>query len=428
MQTPKVSIILTSYNKPKFVGKVIESVLNQTMGNFELFIMDDNSNQMTQKAIQPYLSDDRVKFYRSNVKDEDRHKTIRYAVLINQALSMAKGDYISYLTDDNLYNHERLNIMSSYLDQHSDINVVYSAQILITLDSDLQPKRSRIRRTCGVLSTASGLVDHCSVMHRRSILKAIRKKYSDFWNVDPKFWGYGDGVFWDRINEKDMFYPIDKVLDYNIRTPFSYQVKLGEGIPGFIPDCTLLKGTDPFIYYIENRKRRPIKDVSTFKFMKFNRKNIVEIPDPELFKFPLGEIIDKDKLMANIPNNLLIGSYDSYPIYLMQGGFKRKIPDEKTFEDYGYQLESVVFLAQHFIDSIQNGPELSSKITRGMLLPNRVIFKSSGVYYVSNDNCLHPIGNNNIHEKLCLPIHKAIDVSTDVLNYYPIGEKIMWQI
>jgi len=41
---PLISIILTSYNKPLFIGKAIESVIAQTETNWELFIMDDNSN------------------------------------------------------------------------------------------------------------------------------------------------------------------------------------------------------------------------------------------------------------------------------------------------------------------------------------------------------------------------------------------------
>ena len=45
--TPIVSVILTSYNKPHTIGKAIESVLDQTYQNWELFIMDDNSNEET---------------------------------------------------------------------------------------------------------------------------------------------------------------------------------------------------------------------------------------------------------------------------------------------------------------------------------------------------------------------------------------------
>ncbi len=51
----KVSIILTSYNKPDLVKQAIESVLHQTYSNWELFVMDDHSNEETSAAISTYI-------------------------------------------------------------------------------------------------------------------------------------------------------------------------------------------------------------------------------------------------------------------------------------------------------------------------------------------------------------------------------------
>jgi spore maturation protein CgeD len=221
MDRPKVSVILTSYNKRQHVGTAIESVLQQTMGDFELFIMDDNSNERTQNVIQAYLNDSRVHFYRSDVTDEERPRKTRYAVLINQALSAAKGEYVSYLTDDNYYHLQRLETMSKFLDDHPEIMAVYSAQQVTDVDLTVT-----VRKTLGVLNRAAGLVDHCSVMHRRSIIGPIFRKYGSYWDDDPKIWGYGDAVFWDRINEHSPFYPIEEVLDYNIRTRLSFLVRM----------------------------------------------------------------------------------------------------------------------------------------------------------------------------------------------------------
>ncbi|SPU04025.1 spore coat maturation protein [Bacillus subtilis] len=104
----KVSIILTSYNKPDYLQKAIESVIQQTHDLWELFIMDDHSNAETTAVIHKYLHDRRIQYHNSFVHPADRLKTARYATLINSALPFADGDYISYLTDDTVYHPERL--------------------------------------------------------------------------------------------------------------------------------------------------------------------------------------------------------------------------------------------------------------------------------------------------------------------------------
>lgn len=66
-ELPKVSVIMTSYNKSDYVARSIKSILSQTFTDFELFIMDDNSNEETLAEIRPFLTDDRVRFYQSDV-------------------------------------------------------------------------------------------------------------------------------------------------------------------------------------------------------------------------------------------------------------------------------------------------------------------------------------------------------------------------
>lgn len=51
---PKVSVIMTSYNKSDYVAKSIKSILAQTFPDFELLIMDDNSNEETLNEIRPF--------------------------------------------------------------------------------------------------------------------------------------------------------------------------------------------------------------------------------------------------------------------------------------------------------------------------------------------------------------------------------------
>lgn len=91
---PTVSVILTSYNKPSTITKAIESVINQTFQDWELFIMDDNSNNETTQIIKRYLGDPRIQYFNSNIKDNERFKTARYATLINEAIPKHKANIL----------------------------------------------------------------------------------------------------------------------------------------------------------------------------------------------------------------------------------------------------------------------------------------------------------------------------------------------
>lgn len=51
---PKVSVVLITYNQQDYVGKTIESVLNQSYQNFEIIIADDSSTDETAKVIKTY--------------------------------------------------------------------------------------------------------------------------------------------------------------------------------------------------------------------------------------------------------------------------------------------------------------------------------------------------------------------------------------
>ena len=50
MQPPFFSIVLPTYNRSKFIGKAIESVIGQSFTNFELLIIDDGSTDNTEEV------------------------------------------------------------------------------------------------------------------------------------------------------------------------------------------------------------------------------------------------------------------------------------------------------------------------------------------------------------------------------------------
>ena len=53
--TPKVSIIIPTYNQSKYIKKAIQSALNQDYNNLEVVVSDDNSNDNTFEIVKPLL-------------------------------------------------------------------------------------------------------------------------------------------------------------------------------------------------------------------------------------------------------------------------------------------------------------------------------------------------------------------------------------
>ena len=67
MQTsPKVSVLIPTYNYACFLDKAIESILDQTYTDFELIIVDDLSDDNTNEVVYKYLEDKRITYHQNS--------------------------------------------------------------------------------------------------------------------------------------------------------------------------------------------------------------------------------------------------------------------------------------------------------------------------------------------------------------------------
>lgn len=94
MKNELISIIIPAYNNEKYIGKCIESVLNQTYQNIEIIIINDCSTDNTEDVIHKYLiKDDRISYYRNE-------NNIGVGYTRNKGIELAKGKYIYFLDSD----------------------------------------------------------------------------------------------------------------------------------------------------------------------------------------------------------------------------------------------------------------------------------------------------------------------------------------
>ena len=93
-EKPLVSILMTAYNREKFIGEAIASVLAIHYINFELIIVDDGSADKTGPIIQAFLDKDkRIRFYQNEQNLGDYPNR-------NKAASYALGKYLVYVDSD----------------------------------------------------------------------------------------------------------------------------------------------------------------------------------------------------------------------------------------------------------------------------------------------------------------------------------------
>jgi glycosyltransferase involved in cell wall biosynthesis len=118
---PEVSVLMTAYNREKFILESIESVIQSTFKNLELIIVDDGSKDKTVELVkQSIQKDSRILLYQNenNLGDYPNR---------NQAASYAKGKYILYVDSDDQIQPDAIAYCIKYFEAfpEADFSVIY---------------------------------------------------------------------------------------------------------------------------------------------------------------------------------------------------------------------------------------------------------------------------------------------------------------
>lgn len=149
---PLVSILIPTYNRPHYLDLALESVLQQTYSNLEILIGDDSTNEETAHLVQ--------KKYLQKYQDITYIKNPSTLGQFHNSLMLferAKGIYINFLMDDDLFFPEKIQKMIEHFltDFNEKITIVTSYRKLINLKGRHLPDRSinkKIYKTDCVLS------------------------------------------------------------------------------------------------------------------------------------------------------------------------------------------------------------------------------------------------------------------------------------
>lgn len=113
--SPKVSVIIPTYNRAVFLECAIKSVLQQTLVDFELIIVDDGSSDNTTEVLQGY-KDSRIHVISQSNSGRSAAR--------NTGVSASSGDYLAFLDDDDEFLPRKLEIQVDHLDGHPSTGLV----------------------------------------------------------------------------------------------------------------------------------------------------------------------------------------------------------------------------------------------------------------------------------------------------------------
>lgn len=116
---PIISVLIATYNRAESLCRAIESVLDHPGDYFELVIGDDGSPDHTAEAVQPYLTDPRVRYYRNPVNLGMRDNYLKI-------FREAQGDFIFILTDDDWMVQGGLERVAQVIREHPQVGYILS--------------------------------------------------------------------------------------------------------------------------------------------------------------------------------------------------------------------------------------------------------------------------------------------------------------
>jgi glycosyltransferase involved in cell wall biosynthesis len=193
-----ISIVLPVYNGEKYLSQSIESCLNQTFKNIELIIVNDCSTDNTLNIANQYAEkDSRVKVI-SNIENK------KLPASLNIGHNEAKGNFITWTSDDNFYELDALEqLLKSLLANEADI--VYSNIFLI----DDLGNRIREVRLLGFENLIFGNVIGSCFLYRRDVFEKNNSYNESLFLIE-------DYDFWLRAILHSKYYKLDQFL-YNYR-------------------------------------------------------------------------------------------------------------------------------------------------------------------------------------------------------------------
>lgn len=196
MNKLKVSVVIATYNNGPFLDESISSILNDSLKEIEIIIIDDGSTDKTEEIISR-MKDNRI-IYKKNAKN----RGVAYS--LNKGIRLSSGKFIAFLGADDISCKNRLLKQNDFLEKRPDIDVC--GGWLKTFGKEEKVIKGFKNGFITSQLLLVNCVTHPSVMMKSSIFK------NDNFFFNENFDCVIDYELWSRLISKYSFYNISEIL------------------------------------------------------------------------------------------------------------------------------------------------------------------------------------------------------------------------
>lgn len=159
-----------------------------------------------------------------------------------------------------------------------------------------------------------------------------------------------------------------------------------------IPDGTLIKGSMPPVYVMEEGKKRPIASSAAFHFYQFKGERILVLDDYLLSQIPEGRVVSDDPpFRLHCPSWLLVKPGKNNGIYLLYKDVLHPIVSQSAFLSLKFEFSEVVTIPEVSFVFMKQGHAIDESTFENHGVIDRRIYRGidGNIYYAENGRLRH---------------------------------------
>ncbi len=129
MTQPWLSVLIPTYNGEAYLSSALDSIILQEDNDVECIVVDDESTDNTLSILNAYKDKLSIKIFQ-------RQRQGNWVANTNYALSFARGEYVCFLHQDDLWFKNRLSIMKQLIDQFPEIGFFLHSSNFVDVKGD----------------------------------------------------------------------------------------------------------------------------------------------------------------------------------------------------------------------------------------------------------------------------------------------------